>query len=489
LAPLLRFAKERVPADARASTPLLLYGTAGMRLLSGADQGRVYASALEACEASGFDVLQTSFVTLSGEDEGYYGLLALMWLHTTATAPGDTPAAPAGILDLGGGSTQIAFPLVAGVLDLAAGAELGDSPPQQPDATRAATDREVREVRVGEVDVTVFSRSHLGFGNRVAMRHVEEILLDRQPAGSSVVEHPCFHSGYNYTAKRSSHVFVGTAQNEECGRLVGCLFDCRSATCLGSVARDSDPTPCSRTVPFVRGPAPPKGQRFFGLSAMFYVTNYLFFKRKLGQMPTPSISELRIATASVCALPWTAIRASARDPFTPEHKLPQRCFDAQYMLALLVRGFGFAEDSRQITFAEKVGIGQPEWPYGAIIHFLANDHSPSRRWVRAVVSLTVCALALVLALLAFAYARRRRRGLYYPTGGTPRDTPCGFVRELVDEAAHGRRMRSFHKTSGTNSDASDGDLDETEKIHAASSTTMEARSTQSQNVKTGCRAV
>lgn len=581
--PLLQFAERHVAEAERARTPLMLYGTAGMRLLSVADQRRVYASVRRACEQSGFRVIERSFVTLSGEDEGFFGLLALMWLHVTATAPATTLTAaaaepPAGILDLGGGSTQIAFPLSAATAATAAG-ETGET-------IEAAS---AHEVRLHGTAVPVFSRSHLGFGNRAALRQIEQLLIERArasaaaesdasgaadvrnaasgPAASesvgagrdgaaegaggragagvpTVVRNPCFHRGYNYTS--GSYLFIGaasgesdlftggarggsaplraqpssaqgsSAENDECAQLVSCLFDCSSDAC-GATARvgglstldagrtlatpaskfarghrrllpgahgpgvprgAAAPQPCARAVPFARGVRPPRGLRFFGLSAMFYIANYLAFKdSRLALLRTPSLADLRAATASVCALPWSAVRAAARDPFTPAHKLPQRCFDAHYMLALLVRGFGFDERSDQITFAEKVGIGQPEWPYGAVLHELLRSgairtpqgqeqqSAASARALRA--GGAAAALALALLLLVALACLRRRDARHAGSRRLASAAPCPYVRALVDASSglnsgsrRPRPMSSYYRSSkhsGTNSDASDGE--------------------------------
>jgi hypothetical protein len=209
-----------------------------------------------------------------------------------------------------------------------------------------------------------------------------------------------------------------------------------------------------RGAPFARGAPPPAELRFFGLSAMFYIVNYLAYTQRLGAMPTPSIDELRAATAIACAQPWAAVRAAGRDPFTPEHKLPQRCFDAHFMLTLLVRGFGFGETSRQITFVEKVGLGQPEWPYGAVLHFLLEQRDATagggaRRWRGAALAAGAIALAAGAVWLGMQLARRGRYGRL-------------VSRHLV--------AGTISKTSGPNSDASDceeaADYDEQQPVAA-----------------------
>ncbi|CAK0889753.1 unnamed protein product, partial [Prorocentrum cordatum] len=104
---------------------------------------------------------------------------------------------------------------------------------------------------------------------------------------------------------------------------------------------------------------------FYALSAAFYIVNFLSFRLGLPGMPRPALESVNASAFELCRLPWADVVAGPPEPRTPSKKLPQRCFDAQYLVALLTEGFGFDLGSSQITFVEKVGVGQPEWAYGA----------------------------------------------------------------------------------------------------------------------------
>lgn len=164
--PLLAYAAAAVPARYHAATPVHFAATAGMRLLSDAQQAAVYEavyqcltnddddddatnnsdddSAQAAAGFGRFDVQRANIATLSGSLEGYYGAVAANYLHgtihanltlkaarngsssrtTTATAATSSTAAATtaaatsttttktkitGALDMGGSSTQMVF--------------------------------------------------------------------------------------------------------------------------------------------------------------------------------------------------------------------------------------------------------------------------------------------------------------------------------------------------------------------------------------------
>ena len=211
LSPLIEYAHTHVPFAERSSTPLTLYGTAGMRALPAGEQERIYAIVRQALEVSGYKV--GSVRTISGEEEGKLGWLALKWL-AQETESGQRWL---GALDLGGGSTQIAY-----------------------SSSASATDAS-----------KVHSVSYMGFGNRAVLARVEASLI----AGGTRAEEdgrweqPCYFRGYNYTSATNRARFVGTSEPEKCAALVSRLFL---------------PSASPR---FERLESPPPDVSFYGLSA------------------------------------------------------------------------------------------------------------------------------------------------------------------------------------------------------------------------------
>lgn len=426
LAPLLHFAKDIIPEEQHMATPVLLFGTAGMRLLSDAEQAAVYHEAKAACASAGLAVEPGSFRTLDGTDEGFYGLLAVIWLSVDArTAIADRASAPPmsaiGVLDLGGGSAQIAFPVD----------KLGD-----------VGSSDARPLRLPGGSETVFTRSHLGFGNRQALARTQAAARESGPAHGGNVAHPCFHTGYSY--EDDGVTYTGTSDVEACRALVRRLFswEKEGGDDLCATAKPN-PVQCPT---FRRGLAPPGKVHFYGLSAFFYIVNFLSFKEPIPSMPRPSLETIRASADAVCRRAWAEIKRGGRDPFTPEHKLPQRCFDAQYMLALLVDGFGFDEKDAQVEFVEQLGKGQPEWPYGAILaHMLSGTGSAGRgvAWFPAGV-LGLAALACAATMVARLYRPKvmriqvgsprghRWQGLEAAPKSHPSDTPLSDDSDVAE---------------------------------------------------------
>ena len=106
LEPLLEYAASFVPADALASTPALLYATAGLRSVPTDRAERVLASCRETLRRSPFRFRERDAMILPGEREGLYAWVAANYAAGTL---GAAPANTVGVLELGGASMQITF--------------------------------------------------------------------------------------------------------------------------------------------------------------------------------------------------------------------------------------------------------------------------------------------------------------------------------------------------------------------------------------------
>ena len=101
--PLIELAERVIPASEHANTLVLLRATAGMRLLSRRRQTRIYQSLYDAVAGRGsFRPKREDFGTLSGEDEGVFGWLAVNHLLLQAHRIRPAQLGEVGALDLGG---------------------------------------------------------------------------------------------------------------------------------------------------------------------------------------------------------------------------------------------------------------------------------------------------------------------------------------------------------------------------------------------------
>lgn len=111
---LLDVAKQDIPCDFWKATPLVLKATAGLRLLPGEKAQNLLQKVKEVFKASPFLVGDDCVSIMNGTDEGISAWITVNFLIGSLKTAGSNSV---GMLDLGGGSTQITFlPRVQGTL-------------------------------------------------------------------------------------------------------------------------------------------------------------------------------------------------------------------------------------------------------------------------------------------------------------------------------------------------------------------------------------
>ncbi|KAK9368088.1 nucleoside phosphatase family-domain-containing protein [Lipomyces kononenkoae] len=116
LEPLIEHAEEIIPREKHAETPIFLYATAGMRLLSQDDQQEILKRTCEYIKKESSFLLadcNTHVKVIDGQTEGLYGWLALNYMMGALDAPDKHNHGKGhhtyGFLDMGGASAQVAF--------------------------------------------------------------------------------------------------------------------------------------------------------------------------------------------------------------------------------------------------------------------------------------------------------------------------------------------------------------------------------------------
>ncbi|KFM25933.1 Ectonucleoside triphosphate diphosphohydrolase 1 [Auxenochlorella protothecoides] len=300
LGPLLAWAEAVVPARARGATPLFLAGTAGVRRLAEADQAALLGDARRVLAVSGFLFQPGWASTISGQEEGVYGWVALNYeeqrLAHSATLP------TLGSLDLGGSSLEVCFEA---------------EPEAMPPPSRVA-------IQVLGRSYSLFCHVHHGFGLNDA--------FSRSAASAVEVLHPCLPAGYA-SPRPVAHREPGVPTRAL--RLLGapdwpaCVRLAAGVATRGNASSCAAP-PCALGSP---QPRPRAGQEFVALSG-FYVVHHFF---GLGVEEGPAA--LEGAGRAFCATPWRASAARHADELLVEHY----CFRAPYVRALLRRGLGLED--------------------------------------------------------------------------------------------------------------------------------------------------
>eukprot|EP00746_Dinoflagellata_sp_MGD_P010044 gnl/MRDRNA2_/MRDRNA2_120612_c0_seq1.p1 gnl/MRDRNA2_/MRDRNA2_120612_c0~~gnl/MRDRNA2_/MRDRNA2_120612_c0_seq1.p1 ORF type:complete len:458 (-),score=90.38 gnl/MRDRNA2_/MRDRNA2_120612_c0_seq1:13-1386(-) len=362
---LFKKASERISEDKRASTKVTMFGTAGLRSLPPDAQKAVWAgvrSGLEAAASrSEFSFpadhrLRTE--TVDGHQEGFFALLSANFLtgHISHTLISQNTK-PIGVLDLGGSSTQIAIPGQAEV-----GVEFGQG---------------------------ALVESYTGFGMEMARKLVDQELKAAQGGlkDGDTVESPCYFHGYEFALDTLKVTGAGNAA--VCREKIESVLNRELRTCVedrGGV-NQYDGGPCLGAVAKGPGADAIRSLQFIAVSGFVFVSDFISWwlswnGGSLDGFPKPSMTALREGADKMCAGTWKAVEERTNDKnaqhqFTGLQKAPHRCFEANYILTLLGKIYGFPDSSASILFADDLDGRAVEWPLGAHIRMNSMEKSPN----------------------------------------------------------------------------------------------------------------
>jgi GDA1/CD39 (nucleoside phosphatase) family len=373
---VFEYAATIVPPEYHLSTSVKFAATAGMRLLEEDEQDAVYDALYnELMEHEKFvfrGLSREDIFTLGGDLEGFYGAVAANFLEglidTRLGAVGDgnaTSHGPLGALDMGGSSTQIVY-----------------LPRREDDTCENDQCDPSSQGPSHLVEEDFFSTSYLAYGvDRFRERLWETWIQDRKRqeveegegcCASRVIDNPCTFPGYEIEWK--GYQLSGTGDAKSCIEQVQRLIphydpDEELGGRVGGVKH-----------PPVRG-------KFFAMSLFFFSLDSLRVLSHPSKeahdalnlsWPTPSIQELHDALDGLCSRNWHEDLAEIQHEahvYTRPEVLPHRCLESVYMVSLLRDGFGFAPESRDITFCFLVDGSEVEWSLG----YALSQHAEQRR--------------------------------------------------------------------------------------------------------------
>ena len=328
LADLIAFARKEVPEEDWARTPIFLLATAGLRMLRAEDQEAILASCRVFLHSqSPFRFRDEWARVLPGDNEGIYGWVAANY---AAGALGPLSRGDAsrllGVVELGGASAQVTM-LV---------------PPRKPGVpppSGGAPAAPIVPLKVGSLDVDLFTHSWLGFGQEAAQAEALRIASEE---GNK--ESPCLPQGYT-----NEGGVTGAGDYEGCRRLanriVGSPKACGGPHCLNGLA-----------VPELSG-------AFLATENFFYTGE--FFRLQADAMPI----EFERVGKAFCSESWDSVLKRYNE--VPEKDLLKYCFSTSYIGAM-INNLGFAKTSTEVRFSNTVtnqeGVSSGvDWPLGALL--------------------------------------------------------------------------------------------------------------------------
>lgn len=339
---LVVFAKEHVPADRVAATPILLKATAGLRLVQQKSPDAVAAildSARGALAGSGFRFAADDAEIISGQEEGMLGWLALNYL--VASSPGvhlrGGETTTWGLLEMGGASVQVSLPAESGA-DLPASFVL--------DYTSPSTGRKGN----------MYTHSFLGLGGEAAQGAIAEKL-----AAEGTAENPCLPKGFAGTDEGGT-AETGTGDYPACADLIH-----RTLFAPDEGAVDA----CRKTSPHClwNGIASPELSQ---VESLWAFENFFYIMSGIGHMAADAgaqefkVGDYATAAEEMCAKDFADVDAHYPKDAQPKSYNKVWCFSAAYVHAFLTKGLGL-DPEQTLMVGNAVGEEGIDWAMGVVL--------------------------------------------------------------------------------------------------------------------------
>ncbi|XP_059163251.1 ectonucleoside triphosphate diphosphohydrolase 4-like isoform X2 [Physella acuta] len=370
---LLLYAKQYIPEKKHSETFLYVMATAGMRMLSqNAQQAILQDLQRDITKEFNFIATDNHFEVISGKQEGVYAWIAINYvldrfshsphgpeLATVNIQSGEKSAprshtrkSTVGIIDMGGGSVQIAF-------------EVTD-----PEKVKEIPPSLLSELDLGceesDLDHTynVYVTTFLGYGANSARVRYEQMLLEQaaihQPNSGKLgpVNDVCLPKGMKYHSKNEggrSYQFIGTGDYEACNAALVPLMNL-TVPCTKE--------PCSLNG--VHQPHIDTSKSFYGFSEFWYCTEDVL--RIGGQY---DYTKFHQDAKEFCSTDWNILHDRYKKKLYPkadDDRFRFQCFKSAWMEQVFHAGFSFPHGYSKLTTAQLVSGKDVGWTLGALIY-------------------------------------------------------------------------------------------------------------------------
>ncbi|GAB1603982.1 ectonucleoside triphosphate diphosphohydrolase 4-like isoform X3 [Argonauta hians] len=375
LLPLLSYAAKNIPEAKHSETLLYILATAGMRVLPASIQ----ASILQELQASipkhfKFVVAKNNFEVITGKQEGVYGWIAVNYILNkfahgieehplvVVDVPSNTGSVmphirrrTVGVIDMGGGSMQIAFEVTRNVKFTKEGLAKD---------TLAEFNLGCRSYDLSH-NYQLYVSTFLGYGANSARQRYEEMLLKAGTNSSqgfdklSPIPDPCLPLGLLYTSATSNQritYFIGLGDYTQCRKkltpLLNLTVPCRKKPCSMNGVYQSN-------INFYNS-------EFYGFSEFWYSMEDVY---RIGGHYDPDLFDQ--TSIKHCSTRWAKMEEWFQKKYYPKSdfiRLKLQCFKAAWMSMVLHEGLKFPRSYRHFYSTQNIDGKDVQWTLGALIH-------------------------------------------------------------------------------------------------------------------------
>lgn len=361
---LLEFASQHVPFDSRKSTPVLLKATAGLRSVPAIQADAVLNQVRATLKVSGYLFKEDWVDIIRGKEEGGLAWVAANYLRGTFGV-NDQPSI--GVIELGGGSTQVTF-------QVASTEKVADS------------DAFTFKTLVGK-EFHLYAHSYLGFGQDHALATMKartQALFLSGPVGD--MKDPCYPEGFLSPVRSSAAADTETT--------VKYLHSSGDAVACQELIRTELFKPATGAPGNYASELPLRGQ--------FAATENFFYVRNDAKMPLlSSQTSMQEAAKFVCSLAEKNEDREIERMKAGNVSRPKACFALSYQAALLEVLKVHTSVGVKLEIARQINGGDVDWALGAaLMHSIANTRGTSDGQVGNLV-LLVGALLVGVSVVAW----------------------------------------------------------------------------------------
>jgi ectonucleoside triphosphate diphosphohydrolase 5/6 len=328
---LIQKARDYIPKDKWASTPITLKATAGLRLLPKAKADAILDAVSETIRTSGFKPIENAVGIMDGVDEGIFSWFTVNFLLDRIGGPVSKTVAA---LDLGGGSTQIT---VASSVE-----------------TQGAYHKDdIQNISLFHQNVPLYTHSYLGLGLQSVRKSV--LSFNQSDPTSKILASVCVNPAVSRDWAHGGETY--TIKGIENGKFEKVQYN-------GFVRKEpvADWDECyNQIVKLIEDKGVIKSK---DLNRQVVLFSY-FFERaaEAGLIDPKEGGKLTLQHY------FDAGKQACR---TVNSDLPLLCLDVTYMGAMLHNGYGLAKHTPLLAL-KKVNGYEISWALGLAYHILQNE--------------------------------------------------------------------------------------------------------------------